>query len=228
MRLGLSTSPACSTGCPAVMSAARRPTCCRGYTGVKIRTSSDPATRSVSSTITTASAPCGIGAPVAIWMHSPAADRPRRDLRGVDRLDRAEDLRVVASRRRTCPRRARRSRPWRRDRTAARPSTRPVGVAMTRPPASRSGIRSVRAIGVAASRIVASASSSEMVSRIGHASVWSPAQLPHDVTELGKDQLGHAEADGVFGSRQHEDRRAARDAGAGAREHRGAADLLRS
>ena len=73
MRLGVRTSPAVSTAWPAAISAARRPTFCRGYTGVKIRTSSDCATRSVSSTITTASAPCGIGAPVAISTHSPAA-----------------------------------------------------------------------------------------------------------------------------------------------------------
>jgi hypothetical protein len=56
------------------MSAARRPTCWRGYTGVKIRISPS-APRSVSSTITTASAPSGIGAPVAISMHSPAPTR---------------------------------------------------------------------------------------------------------------------------------------------------------
>ena len=98
MRLGFSTSPARSTGCPDAMSAARRPTCWRGYTGVKMRTSGELATRSVSSTITTASAPCGIGAPVAISMHSPAPTVLVGELSGVDLLDRSQGLRLVFTR----------------------------------------------------------------------------------------------------------------------------------
>src|SRR5260221_769810 len=139
------------------------------------------------------------------------------------------------------------------------------GVAIARPPASRSATRSVRAIGAAASRMVASASSREIVSRIGRMVVMffrgasprrtslharsrgplrsplrsrgslagarshrreSSPQLPDDVPQLWQDELRHGEAHGVFGARQHEDHRAPRDAGAGARKHRRAADLL--
>src|SRR5437773_10653696 len=107
------------------------------------------------------------------------------------------------------------------------------GAAMTRPPASFSGMRSVRVIGVAAARIAASASSSEMVSLMGrmvvilfqgasprriplHARSRGPLrsplrsrgsladarshstpQLPDDVSQFGKNESGHGQADGV-------------------------------
>jgi hypothetical protein len=71
MRLGLRTLPRAITVWPTTMSAPWRPTFCRGYTGVSTRTS--PPAFSVSSTITTASAPSGIGAPVAISIAVPGS-----------------------------------------------------------------------------------------------------------------------------------------------------------
>ena len=50
----------------------------------------------VSSTITTASAPAGIGAPVAISLHVPGVDGLRRHLAGEDLLDAAQRRRRVA------------------------------------------------------------------------------------------------------------------------------------
>ena len=85
MRLGVRTSPAASTVCPARMSAPWRVRFCPVYTGLKIRTRPS-ASFSVSSTITTASAPAGMGAPVAISVHCEVADGPGRHLRGEDRF----------------------------------------------------------------------------------------------------------------------------------------------
>ena len=104
---------------PADMSAPRRPTCCRGYTGVRTRIVVVlPA--SVSSTMTTASAPGGIGAPVAISMHSPRAIARAGTWPVNTRSTQRERRAARRARRRTCPPRRPRSRPSPRGRTAAR------------------------------------------------------------------------------------------------------------
>ena len=81
------------------MSAPRAPTFCCGCTSAKIVTSPS-ASSSVSSTITTASAPSGIGAPVEISMHCPSPHGDGRDLSGVERPDFRQRARMrVATRR---------------------------------------------------------------------------------------------------------------------------------
>ena len=207
---------------------------------MKIADVARPAARSVSSTITTASAPSGIGAPVAISMHSPAPIDRVRHLAGVDLLDAIAASSDRSGRRRTCPRRAPRSRPSRRDRTAARPSRPWADAAITRPVASperhafrpldrRTSARRSQDRCAQRSRPsgIGLAGSARMVaSSFAWTQRRSLCELPHEVAELGEDQLRHRQPDGVLGSRQDEDRGAARDAGGGARHHRGAADLL--
>src|SRR5262249_4534718 len=86
-----------------------------------------------------------------------------------------------------------------------------------------------RSIGTAASSSSASASASGIVSRMGRmVSIigGSSSQLAHEMSQLGHDQFVHAEPYRVLGSRQHEDRRAARDPADRARQHRGAANFL--
>ena len=73
IRLGDSRSPAAITRSPAAMSAPRRPMCWPTAAVAKISISFPSALRAVSSTMTTASAPAGSGAPVAISAHVPGA-----------------------------------------------------------------------------------------------------------------------------------------------------------
>ena len=70
-RLGDSRSPATTARSPAAMSAPRRLTCCPAVAAEKISISIPCV--SVSSTITTASAPAGSGAPVAISAQVPGS-----------------------------------------------------------------------------------------------------------------------------------------------------------
>jgi hypothetical protein len=73
-RLGFSSSPDRTTASPGEMSAPLRPMFCPAAAGARMSTSSSPA-RAVSSTMMTASAPTGSGAPVAISTHVPAVTR---------------------------------------------------------------------------------------------------------------------------------------------------------
>ena len=147
IRLGLSRSPLRGPSGRRAMSAARRPTCCRGYTGVNTRTSA-PSPFSVSSTITTASAPVGhrraggdLDALAARHARGsgPARCRPSRCS--------AADFRMRAAPRRTCPRRRPRTRPSRRGRTAARRRRASRGFREDPVVASRIGTRSMRSTG---------------------------------------------------------------------------------
>ena len=70
-RLAVSSAPADSTSCPLRMSCPCRPMFCPAAAAANSWTASPLA--AVSSTITTASAPSGIGAPVATSLQRPAA-----------------------------------------------------------------------------------------------------------------------------------------------------------
>ena len=116
------------------MSAPRRPTFCPRDA---VMTRSLGASRSVSSTMTTASAPAGSGAPVAISEQSPPqiGPLPHLPVNTVRRSNGASGSGVLAP---TCRRQQPHTRPSPRDRTAARRS-RLLPRAQDAPSASRSG-----------------------------------------------------------------------------------------
>ena len=119
------------------MSAPRRPTFCRGVTAVSDAHDVAVARRSLRPS-RPRRRPSGIGAPVAISMHSPGAS-PRGGTWPVNtRADAPERARRRRARADVVCARSPRSRPSRRDRTAARPSVATTSRATTRPSASSS------------------------------------------------------------------------------------------
>ena len=151
------------------MSFARGVTFWPGLTAIWIDTESrrlDPSARSVSSTITTASAPSGTGAPVAISAHSPAASGRRG----------ASPVKMTSTERRvfgdvpvapsvSAARTAKPSIAARANGGTSAPAA--IVSASTRPPASASATRSVRSMGVAAASVSSSASRKGIVVLIG-------------------------------------------------------------
>ena len=164
---------------------------------------------SVSSTITTASAPSGSGAPVAISYAGAARHALARDLPGEDRFDAAQRLRLeragaegvvgdhrVAVHRGAIERRdiAGRDR-GPRDDAAVRLAERDELGALDRD----GGLGDERA------RVVERNGFADRAN--GCHGLGVTPQLAHDVTDLGEDQLGHRQPHGMLGPRQREDRR---------------------
>src|SRR5262245_57061859 len=189
--------------------------------------------RSVSSTITTASAPDGIGAPVAISMHSPVAI-PRAGTCPVN--TRSTHLSVFGE---CAPARNVFSATTAYPSIAARSNGGTSTAAVTsreatRPSACASGTVSLRVIGAASLRTICSASSKSTVSVIGRMRLLEVCQLafvvcrefPHDVPDFRQDEALHRKLYGGLGPGQHEDRASVHDPCRRAGQHGRGADVL--